>query len=132
EYQTAIAGAQMASKWEEIQRMKATYPLLEFIAVEDDHTTALCRSLDGGIRPVDDAFWMQFYPPNHYNCRSTVKQLRKGNITPDDETAGAEIPELFQVHLGHGGLPFPEDHAHFEGPPPAVMKASRQFYPYDM
>lgn len=132
EYQTAIAGAQMASKWEEIQRMKATYPLLEFIAVEDDHTTALCRSLDGVIRPVDDAFWMQFYPPNHYNCRSTVKQLRKGNITPDDEIARPEIPEIFKVNLGQRGLAFPEDHAYFEGTPPEVMKASRQFYPYNM
>lgn len=132
EYQTAVAGAQMASKWEEIQRMKATYPLLEFIAVEDDHTTALCRSLDGVIRMVDDAFWMQFYPPNHYNCRSTVKQLRKGNITPDNEIVRPEIPEIFKVNLGQRGLAFPEDHAYFEGTPPEVMKASRQFYPYNM
>lgn len=132
EYQTAVAGAQMASKWDDIQRMKETYPLLEFIAVEDEHTTALCRSLDGVIRPVDDAFWMQFYPPNHYNCRSTVKQLRKGNITPDNEISRPDIPEIFRVNLGQRGLAFPEDHAYFEGMPVEVMEASRQFYPYNM
>ncbi|WP_085473264.1 minor capsid protein [Sphingobacterium psychroaquaticum] len=132
EYQTAVAGAQMASKWEEIQRMKEAYPLLEFIAVEDEHTTALCRSLDGVIRPVDDSFWMQFYPPNHYNCRSTVKQHRKGEITPDDKILKPSIPDIFKVNLGERGLAFPEDHAYFEGVPAEIIKEARQFFPYAM
>lgn len=132
EYQTAVAGAQMASKWEDIQRTKATYPLLQFIAVEDEHTTALCRSLDLVIKPVDDPFWMQFYPPNHYNCRSTVKQLRKGDITSDDEVVKPAIPEIFKVNLGERGLAFPEDHAYFEGMPAEVYQEARQYFPYAM
>lgn len=132
EYQTAVAGAQMASKWEEIQRAKDTYPLLQFIAVEDDHTTALCRSLDMVIRPVDDAFWMQFYPPNHYNCRSTVKQLRKGEITADDKIIKPNIPVIFKVNLGERGLAFPEDHAYFEGMPIEVYQEARKHFPYAM
>ncbi len=132
EYQTAVAGAQMASKWVEIQRMKATYPLLQFIAVEDKHTTALCMSLSDVIKPVDDPFWMQFYPPNHYNCRSTVKQLRKGEITPDDKVIKPAIPEIFKVNLGERGLAFPEDHAYFDGMPAEVYREARQFFPYAM
>ncbi|WP_282635702.1 minor capsid protein [Sphingobacterium thalpophilum] len=132
EYQTAVAGAQMASKWTEIQRMKGTYPLLQFIAVEDEHTTALCRSLDGVIKPVDDSFWMQFYPPNHYNCRSTVKQLRKGEITPDDQIVLPQIPAIFKVNLGERGLAFPEDHAYFTGTPAEVLREAREYFPYAM
>lgn len=132
EYQTAVAGAQMASKWEDIQRMKATYPLLQFVAVEDEHTTALCRSLDLVIKPVDDPFWMQFYPPNHYNCRSTVKQLRKGKITPDDQVVKPAIPAIFKVNLGERGLAFPEDHAYFDGMPVEVYREARQYFPYAM
>lgn len=132
EYQTAVAGAQMAAKWNEIQKNKDIYPLLEFDAVEDDHTSALCRSLDGVIRPVDDAFWMQFYPPNHYNCRSTVKQLRKGEVTPDDQIVRPNIPGIFKVNLGERGLAFPEDHAYFDGMPPELMKEARKHFPYNM
>ncbi|WP_313411049.1 minor capsid protein [Sphingobacterium multivorum] len=132
EYQTAVAGAQMASKWVEIQRMKSTYPLLQFIAVEDEHTTALCRSLDGVIRPVDDSLWQQFYPPNHYNCRSTVKQLRKGEVTSDDDVVRPDIPNIFKVNLGERGLAFPEDHAYFTGTPVEVLKDARQHFPYAM
>ena len=132
EYQTAVAGAQMAAKWNEIQQNKDIYPLLEFIAVEDDHTSALCRSLDGVIRPVDDAFWMQFYPPNHYNCRSTVKQLRKGDITDEDKIIRPNIPGIFKVNLGERGLAFPEDHAYFDGMPAEVMKDARKHFPYNM
>lgn len=132
EYQTAIAGAQMAAKWNEIQKNKDIYPLLEFIAIEDEHTSALCRSLDGVIRPVDDAFWMQFYPPNHYRCRSTVKQLRKGEATPDDQIVRPAIPGIFKVNLGERGLAFPEDHAYFDGMPAEVMREARKHFPYNM
>lgn len=132
EYQTAVAGAQMAAKWDTIQAQKHIYPYLEFIAIEDEHTTALCRSLDGVIRPVDDAFWMQFYPPNHYNCRSTVKQRRNVEVTHESKIAYPNIPSIFKVNLGQRGLAFPEDHAYFEDMPPEVMEASRQFFPYNM
>lgn len=132
EYQTAVSGAQMAAKWDAIQEDKELYPYLEFIAVEDEHTTALCRSLDGVIRPVDDIFWSRYYPPNHYNCRSTVRQLRKGDVTPEDKIIYPNLPDIFKVNLGQRGLAFPEDHAYFEGMPAEVMQASRQYFPYNM
>jgi len=75
EYDSAIAGAQMASKWKQIWEQRHILPLLQFDAVIDGHTSAICTSLDGVILPVEDPFWQQFYPPNHFNCRSTVRQL---------------------------------------------------------
>ena len=132
EYSTAIASSQMAAKWANIQKMKESYPLLQFIAVEDEHTTNLCRSIDEVIRPVDDPFWQQFYPPNHYNCRSTVKQLREGEITPTDKLNLPVVPNIFKVNLGERSLAFPEDHAYFEGTPAEVIERGRQYFPYNM
>lgn len=132
EYNTAVIGAQMAKKWMSIQEQKHLYPFLEFVAVEDDRTTPLCRTLNGVVRHVDDPFWTRYYPPNHYSCRSTVKQLKDGEITPDDRIVPPDIPEIFRVNLGQRGLAFPEDHAYFEGMPEELMKKSREFFPYNM
>lgn len=126
EYNTAVAGAMMSAKWETIQRQKETYPLLQFIAIEDERTSAICNSLHKVIRPVDDEFWKRFYPPNHFNCRSTVKQLQKGVITPDDKIVYPDIQDIFKVNLGERGLAFPEDHAYFEEMPEEVKKAAEK------
>lgn len=132
EYDTAVAGAQMAAKWKTIQEQKEIYPLLQFEAVEDENTTAICLSLNGVIRPVDDVFWLVYYPLNHYRCRSTVRQLRKGTITPTSEIKYPIIPDIFKVNLGQRGLAFPEDHAYFTDTPPEVLEAGRRYYPYNM
>src|SRR5690606_26759025 len=110
EYDSAIAGAQMASKWKQIWEQRHILPLLQFDAVIDGHTSAICTSLDGVILPVEDPFWQQFYPPNHFNCRSTVRQLRKGTPTAPDKIVYPEkMPGIFRVNLGQRGLAFPTD-----------------------
>ncbi len=44
----------------------------EYVAIEDDRTSEICLALNGVCLPPDDDFWSINYPPNHYNCRSTV------------------------------------------------------------
>lgn len=118
EYDTAIAGAQMAGKWQQIKQEEGLFPLLQFDAVIDKNTTHLCRSLDGVIRPVNDPFWDEYYPPNHFGCRSTVRQLDDGDPTPVDQIEYPEkMPELFKVNLGKQGLAFPPDHPYYDGLP---------------
>lgn len=73
-----------------------------------------------------------YYPPNHYNCRSTVRQIKDGAITPEEGIVAPDIPEIFKVNLGQRGLAFPEDHAYFEEIPEGVMRESRKFFPYGM
>jgi SPP1 gp7 family putative phage head morphogenesis protein len=133
EYNLAVAGSQMAGKWQQIQAQKEQFPYLQFEAVDDNHTTQLCNNLDGVILPVDDPFWMTYYPPNHYNCRSTVRQLRKGKITPMDKIVyPSNMPSLFKVNLGERGLVFPEDHAYYKDMPDEVKNAARSSFPYDL
>lgn len=132
EYQNAIGGAQMVALWEKIQAEKDVFSLLQFDAVLDGGTTALCKGLDGVIRPVDDPFWQIYFPLNHWGCRSTVRQLRRGNITPTTEIEENKpnIPEMFRTNLGETGLIFPEDHPYFVGAPSEIYQANRHRFSY--
>lgn len=119
EYNLAVGGAQMASKWLDIQRNREALPLLEFVAVLDGQTTELCRGLDGTILPIDHPFWNNYYPPNHFNCRSTVKQLAFGKVS--ESIPSVDIPEMFRTNLGSRSLIFPPTHPFFIGVPADVL-----------
>lgn len=122
ERDTAIACGQMASKWLDIQANKSTLTMLEFDAVNDNRTTQLCKGFDGVIRPVDDNFWDVYYPPNHFKCRSTVRQRSDGKATNLSRVAIPEkIPEMFKVNLAKQGLVFPKGHPYYEGMPDSMM-----------
>ena len=130
EYDTAVAGAQMAPKWVTIQANKEILPLLEFDAVIDDRTSTICRPLNKVIRPVDDPFWNMYYPPNHFNCRSTVRQLRSGEITPVKDIQYPEkVPDMFKVNLGKEHLIFPPGSAYYKDTPTYVTNNATLYMP---
>lgn len=129
EYNSAIAGGQMASKWADIISNPATR-YLQFDPVMDGRTTELCSSLHGVIKAVDDPFWNTYYPPNHFNCRSTVKQLSSGRVTPDHEIVHPEkMPVAFKTNLAKTGMIFPKYHPYWIGMPDETLKdADKQQY----
>lgn len=124
EYNLAVNGSIMARKWDEIAAQKNTLPLLQFDAVLDTQTTALCASLNNTILPVGHPFWNKYFPPNHYGCRSTVRQLAVGAVTPESKIPTADIPKMFQTNLGKQGLVFPPDHPYFKNIPEGIQKQS--------
>lgn len=130
ERNTAIAGGQMASKWTGIQENKEALPMLEFDAVIDGRTTELCHSLRGVLRPVDDPFWKHYYPPNHFGCRSSVRQRQGGRATPIDKINYPDkMPEMFKVNLAESGLAFPKGHAYFKDLPDDVLIQGSKLIP---
>lgn len=128
EYNFAIASGQMAGKWQTVQKDKGTLPLLQFDAIMDQRTSGLCRSLEGVIKPVDDAFWNQYYPPNHWGCRSTVRQLCSGVETPMSQITYPEVHEMFKVNLGQQRFAFPPSHPYFINNPTEVATSAKQLY----
>ena len=132
EYNTAIASAQMAAKWERIQATKGSFPYLEYVAVMDNHVTDKCARLDGVIRHVDDPFWKQYYPPNHYNCRSTVKQLRQIPEGYKDPFEEPNLPEQFKTDFIMQGHLFPADHKYYGLAPNELFNKVREHLPYDL
>ena len=113
EYDLAFASGQMASKWVDITENMDALPLIQFDVVMDKRTTEICAPLAGIIVPVGHPMVKRFYPPNHFNCRTTVRQLPAGQITPDDKMALPELPKMFRTNLAQTGLIFPEGHAYF-------------------
>lgn len=132
EYQTAVAGAQMAAKWVNIQAQKDTFPLLEFDAVLDSHSSKICPPLNKVTLPVDDVFWTIYFPPNHFNCRSTVRQLRKGTVTPEKDIQYPEsMSKLFKGNVGIDGGIFSDEHPYYEGTAPHVINNATLYMPAD-
>lgn len=124
EYELAVAGSQMAGKWVEIEANKKILPLIQFDAVIDSQTTDLCKSLDGVTVPVDHPYVKKYYPPNHWGCRLTVRQLASGVVTKN--LPHPEIPEMFRTNLGQQGLVFPKGHPYFIGTPGDVVEPVRK------
>jgi len=74
-FRTNISTAYNAGRLMQIQRSKDKIKYLEYIAIDDSRTTPICRRLDRTKLPADDPFWATYTPPNHFNCRSTVRAI---------------------------------------------------------
>ncbi len=133
EYNTAIASAQMGSKWQDIQANRHTLPLLQMDVIVDAQTSDICKPLEGIIKPIDDPFWATYYPPNHFACRTIVRQLAKGKITPDNEIVHPEkVPPMFKTNLAQNGMLFPKDHPYFIGVPKEIIKQNMSILPRNL
>lgn len=125
EYDTAIGQAQSAARWNEVETNKKLLPYLRYSAIEDPNTSDICAPLDGVTLPVDDPFWSEFMPLNHFNCRCTVEQLPEDEAeqTPEDEIkslredVGGEMDDLFKMNPGKDKVIFSDDHPYFDVAP---------------
>lgn len=130
EADTALASAQMASKWVDIVANKATLGILEFDSVLDQRTSEQCRSLHGVRKPVDDPFWQKYYPPLHFLCRSSVRQRTGGAVTKNEDIIYPEnIHEMFLVNMAEKGVVFPPKHPYWDGVPEAALKDGLSLIP---
>lgn len=125
EYNTAIAQAQNAKKWNEIEKQKEVLPYLMYSTsgspCED------CAPLEGITLPVDDPFWDDYMPENHFNCACVVEQVTEEtdgfSLTSDDDIDEAidkaNIDDNFRFNPGKIGEVFKSTgdnkHPYFEG-----------------
>ena len=86
EYNFIQASAEMAAKWEQIQQDGDRYDL-QYRTANDGKVRPEHAELHGVTLPPSDPFWAEYYPPNGWNCRCTVVQVRHGKFptTPHDE-----------------------------------------------
>lgn len=93
EYNFVQASAEMAAKWEQFAQDGDRYNL-QYRTQHDDKVRPEHAALNGVTLPPSDPFWEEYYPPNGWNCRCTVVQVRKSKYpaTPHDEamTLGEE------------------------------------------
>ena len=86
EYNFVQASAQMAAKWEQFAEDGDRYNL-QYRTAGDSKVRPAHAALNGVTLPPSDPFWQTYYPPNGWNCRCTVVQVRKSKypVTPHDE-----------------------------------------------
>lgn len=74
-------------------------------------------ALHGVTLPIDDPFWEQFTPPNGWNCRCSVVQVRKSKypVTPHDEAMALgeqatqrDTRQMFRFNPGKEQKTFPD------------------------
>ncbi len=86
EYNFVQASASMAAKWEKFAEDGDRYNL-QYRTANDDKVRPEHAALDRVTLPITDPFWESYYPPNGWNCRCTVVQVRKSKYpeTPHEE-----------------------------------------------
>ncbi len=116
EYNHAQASAEMAAKWERFQQDGDRYNL-QYRTAGDDKVRPEHAALDRVTLPIDDPFWDTYYPPNGWNCRCTVVQVRKSKYptTPHDEAmslgeqaTGTDKKGIFHFNAGKEQKTFPD------------------------
>ena len=76
EYNFVQASAEMAAIWESFMEDGDRYNL-QYRTQMDEKVRPEHAALHGVTLPPSDRFWEEFYPPNGWNCRCTVVQVRK-------------------------------------------------------
>ena len=116
EYNFVQASASMAAKWEQFSEDGDRY-YLQYRTAHDDKVRPEHAALEGVTLPMSDPFWETYYPPNGWNCRCTVAQVRKGKYpaTPHDEAmqrgedaTGGEKYNIFRFNSGKQGKTMPD------------------------
>lgn len=116
EYNFVGSSASMAAKWERYAEDGDRYNL-QYRTAGDDRVRPEHAELDRVTLPMSDPFWRTYYPPNGWNCRCTVVQVRKSKYpeTPHDEAmqrgasaTGKDTKGIFQFNPGIQQKTFPD------------------------
>ena len=108
EYNFVNASADMAARWEEFAQDGNRYNL-QYRTAGDEKVRPEHAALHGVTLPFDDPFWRDYFPPNGWNCRCTVVQVRKSKypVTPHDEAVqrgadatGKDTKGIFRFNSG--------------------------------
>ncbi|WP_394749493.1 phage portal protein family protein [Spongiimicrobium salis] len=105
EYDQAVLVGEMGQRYQEMIRDIDVAPYWRLVAVLDDTTTNICRSLDGKVFRKDNPETWRFLPPNHWKCRSDAEDVI--DLVDDDEVldlrgAIANDPEAWEAQRKSG------------------------------
>jgi SPP1 gp7 family putative phage head morphogenesis protein len=116
EYNFVSASAEMAERWERFMRDGDRYNL-QYRTQRDDKVRPEHAALDRVTLPPSDSFWEEFYPPNGWNCRCTVVQVRKSKYPATshdeamrlgDEALQRDTKGIFRFNAGKEGKSVPD------------------------
>lgn len=101
EFQTARATANHVRNWDKFQADKDIFPNLRYKTVGDARVREQHQLLNNIVKPVDDAFWEIYYPPNGWRCRCFVEQTNDAASDKKIDSSQATkfgVPEAFKMN----------------------------------
>lgn len=120
EYEFAKSSAYMAARWKEFEKDGEDY-YLQYRTAGDLRVRKTHQRLHGITLPITSKFWDKYFPPNGWNCRCTVVQVRKDKYPLSDETQAMNLgsqatagkhQEMFMYNPGKKMTTFPAYNAY--------------------
>lgn len=120
EYEFAKSSAYMAARWKEFEKDGEDY-YLQYRTAGDARVRRTHQKLHGITLPIASKFWDKYFPPNGWNCRCTVVQVRKDKYPLSDETQAMNLgsqatagkhQEMFMYNPGKKMTTFPAYNAY--------------------
>lgn len=99
EYNHAQRAARSAELWNEFQRTKDLYPNIEYLPSSSADPRQVHEQYYGIIKPIDDPFWIAFFPPNGWGCKCGAGKSR-GPVS----TRQVDPPEPIDGLPGNAGF----------------------------
>lgn len=110
----------MAARWKEFEKDGEDY-WLQYRTAGDLRVRKTHQRLHGITLPITSKFWDKYFPPNGWNCRCTVVQVRKDKYPLSDETQAMNLgsqatagkhQEMFMYNPGKAMTTFPAYNAY--------------------
>lgn len=120
EHKTTIGQAQMAQRWQDIQKNKDILPMLKFST--NGHPCPICNPFEGLMAPYDAAVWKIATPLLHFGCFCILESYDSSEPASDKEFMNRlqpdldKIPDLFRNNPGETGEVFNKSHPYFDVP----------------
>ena len=110
-YDTNMRSAQMAGRWQQIQRVKERRPFIQYQTAGDQRVRPQHRAWAGIVLAIDDDWWSTHYPPNGWGCRCRVRSLSLRQIGKEkldiNQAPAIKTTERINKQTGevHGRVP---------------------------
>ena len=124
EYNHAVGTSLMAAKWHDFEQDSDRYDL-QYRTANDERVREEHAMLHNTTLPTSDPFWDKYYPPNGWNCRCTVVQVRKGKYPTSDPQLAMKRGDnctdgvkqrMFRYNPGKTLQLFPPKHPYYKAP----------------
>ena len=93
EYNFVVSSAEMAARWEGFME-DGDRNHLQYRTANDGKVRPEHAAMHGITLPPSDSFWEEIYPPNGWNCRCPVIQVRKSKHPATDHEEAMALGEL--------------------------------------
>jgi SPP1 gp7 family putative phage head morphogenesis protein len=117
EYEFALSQAEAIKTWNEETSIN---DYLEYVAVLDSKTSAICKPLDGIVRHKTDSFWVTHSPLNHYQCRCVLMGSDGHNLSSNKATNTAIKDSKVTIEMQYNpaltAKIFDKSHPYFDVP----------------